>query len=179
MIVDVIVCVLVADLLTGIIHWAEDTYGLPTWPLLGKSVIEPNILHHADPVHFTMFGVLYRNYQVFAISLAIGSIAMLFHCLTWQFALILLLSSWGNEVHAWTHKRPHWKIVRLMQEMKLLISPEQHAKHHRKPYDTNYCTLTNWLNPVLDAVRFWRAAEWLLSLVGVKVQRASELRGGY
>lgn len=176
---DVLACILIADFLTGIIHWTEDTYGLPTWPLLGREVIEPNIRHHESPAEFTMTSFVYRNYQVIGIAALALSILAGAGLLNWQVTLIAVLASMGNEVHAWTHKRPRWAIVRLMQEMKILISPEQHAKHHRRPYDTNYCTLTNWLNPVLDAARFWRAAEWSLSLVGVKVQRMSELRRGY
>jgi hypothetical protein len=62
--------------------------------------------------------------------------------------------------------------------MKLVLSPEQHARHHRRPFDNNYCTLTNWLNPILDATRFWRLLERILALMRVPVQRCSIARGG-
>lgn len=176
---DILLCILVADFLTGLIHWVEDTYGLPSWPLLGASVIEPNILHHENQLHFTMGSVLYRNYQVFAFGAAALAIVYVTGWLTWQLALTLCLASMGNEVHAWAHKRPKSRVVRLLQDMKLLICPEQHARHHRKPYDTNFCTLTNWLNPVLDALAFWRGLELLLWCAGIDPQRMSAARRGF
>ena len=39
---------LAADLVTGMVHWWEDRYGDPTWPVIGPLIVEPNIRHHAD-----------------------------------------------------------------------------------------------------------------------------------
>lgn len=176
---EILACILIADFLTGVVHWIEDTYGVPSWPLLGASIIEPNILHHKDQVDFTKGGMLYRNYQVWGFVAASIAIVYLTGWLTWQVTLTAVVASMGNEIHAWAHKRPRSRIIRLMQEMKLVCSPEQHAKHHRPPYDTNFCTVTNWLNPVLDAVCFWRGLEWTLDKVGFRVQRMSVARRGY
>lgn len=38
-----------ADFITGVIHWWEDTYGNPNWPIVGKYVVEPNLVHHKHP----------------------------------------------------------------------------------------------------------------------------------
>jgi ubiquitin-conjugating enzyme E2 variant len=97
----------------------------------------------------------------------------------WHVVGTLAFISMGNEVHAWSHKRPRSTIVRVLQDMKLLLSPEQHARHHRAPYDVCFCTLTNWLNPVLDALRFWRALEWCIALVGIRPARITSARRGY
>lgn len=176
---DILACILIADFITGLIHWIEDTYGVPTWPLLGEAVIEPNILHHSHPIAFTMGSVLYRNYQVFALGAAAVIVCYAAGWLTWQVCLTITLASMGNEIHAWAHKRPRWRVLRLLQDMKLVVSPEQHAKHHRPPYNTNFCTITNWLNPLLDAVRFWWCLESGLAVVGVTPARMTEARRGY
>lgn len=42
----------VAELLTGIIHWLEDRYGNPDWPIIGPHVIAPNVYHHKSPFAF-------------------------------------------------------------------------------------------------------------------------------
>lgn len=42
-----------ADFVTGVFHWWEDRYGNPAWPVIGKLVVEPNILHHARNEKFT------------------------------------------------------------------------------------------------------------------------------
>lgn len=44
---------LLADFVTGVFHWWEDRYGNPAWPVIGKLVVEPNILHHARNEKFT------------------------------------------------------------------------------------------------------------------------------
>ena len=37
-----------ADLMSGVVHWLEDTYGNPNWKFLGlgKHVVVPNLVHH-------------------------------------------------------------------------------------------------------------------------------------
>jgi ubiquitin-conjugating enzyme E2 variant len=178
-VIEILACVLVADFITGLIHWFEDTYAIPFWQPVDDLIVHPNILHHADPLHFTMGSVLYRNYHTFALAGLVMLIAWPLGYLTWQFALIAVLASMGNEIHAWSHKRPSNTLIRLLQDMKLLISPEQHAKHHRKPYDKCYCTITNWVNPILDGIQFWRALEFCIGLIGIKTKRLSPERSGF
>lgn len=177
--IEVLACILIADFITGLIHFLEDTYLVPFWRPFDNLVTHPNILHHADPMNFTMGDIWHRNYHLFILAAVVSGIAYLLDCLTWQFGLTAFLASMGNEVHAWSHKRPQSTLIRLLQDMKLLISPEQHVKHHRKPYDKCYCTLTNWVNPILDCIQFWRAVELCIGLVGIKPKRLSAERSGY
>jgi hypothetical protein len=51
--------------------------------------------------------------------------------------------------------------------------------HHKRPYGVRYCTTTNYLNPLLDAIGFWRGLEWLIERLGATVQRATQARGGF
>lgn len=176
---QVIGCILLADFITGLIHFLEDSYAVPFYKPFDDLVTHPNILHHSDPMHFTMGHVWHRNYPTFLLGAMALVIAYPLGFLTWQLALVVIVASLGNEIHAWSHKRPNNTLIRLLQEMKILISPEQHAKHHRKPYDKCYCTVTNWVNPILDGIRFWRFLEWCLALFGLHVKRGSEARGGY
>ena len=44
-IVELIGAVLVADFLSGLFHWLEDAYGREDWPITGRLVTKPNILH--------------------------------------------------------------------------------------------------------------------------------------
>ena len=46
---EVLVVVVLADFVSGFVHWAEDSWGSPSTPFIGKSVIEPNLRHHARP----------------------------------------------------------------------------------------------------------------------------------
>ena len=60
-----IVVVLIADFIVGAVHWWEDTYGDPKWPIIGPLIIKPNIDHHTQPLLFTRSNFWMRNYQPF------------------------------------------------------------------------------------------------------------------
>jgi plasmanylethanolamine desaturase len=177
LIVEILICVLIADFLTGLIHWWEDTYGLPSWPILGKLVIEPNIQHHLDPTFMVRMGsMVSRNWQTVALAIAGGFVLYLNGLLSWQAGLILGLSSIGNEVHAWSHSKKNNFLVRLLQDMCLIQTPNHHSKHHKPPYSARFCTLTNWVNPVLDRIHFWGTIEFSLGCFGIRPNRLSPQR---
>lgn len=173
-------CVMVADFITGLIHWFEDTYITPDWPILGKRVGEPNLLHHEHPGWIGYMSTLIsRNYQTVVPAVLVCSLIVFWHGWVWPILFILLLASLGNEVHTWNHrsKNPIW--IKFLQDTAIIQTPHQHAKHHRKPYTVCYCTLTNILNPILDYTRFWRAIEWVIRVTtGVKPVRGSQARRG-
>jgi hypothetical protein len=66
-----------------------------------------------------------------------------------------------------------------LQRVGLLQSRRHHAEHHKNPYSVKFCTTTDWLNPILDAVRFWRALEKGLHFCGVPVKRCTAYRKGF
>lgn len=178
---ELLLCLLIADFLTGLLHWIEDTYGLPSWPLLGQHVIEPNIRHHEQPgLIGTMSTIVSRNYQTMIPALLATVVFVLcFGRIGYDLALIGLLAGLGNEVHTWCHRsqNPGWIVF--LQNCGLVQSPRQHAKHHRKPFTSHYCTLTNFTNEVLEATRFWRGLEWLVEqTLGVSPKRMSAARRG-
>lgn len=176
----ILLCILAADFITGLIHWVEDTYGLPSWPILGRLVIEPNIEHHLAPSKMCESPVWLRNYQSVVPALVIGvPVFCVLGKNSGPVLLTLLLASFGNEVHSWAHSKhsnPWW--IRFLQDSALILTPEHHAKHHKKPYDRHFCTLTNFTNAVLDLIRFWKVLEVCLSFVGIKPKRLSQERMG-
>ena len=178
MAVQVLVCVLVADFISGVGHWFEDTYGLPTWPLIGKSVIEPNIEHHRNPNWMvTMGSVIGRNYQLMGVASIVCCVACVAGVLSWQASLTAFLVGMSNEVHAWHHGAGRHPFVQLLRDMAIVQTPQHHAKHHQPPYDGRFCVLTNLVNPVLDRLRFWRVIEWLIGwLAGVHPKRMTAER---
>src|SRR3546814_11530435 len=64
---------LVADFLSGIIHWIEDRVLWVGMPLISKSVVEPNRLHHRDPDAFLAQSIVARNSTAWA---AVAAIAL-------------------------------------------------------------------------------------------------------
>jgi hypothetical protein len=74
---SIIAGILLADFVTGVVHWLEDRFGSEAWPLLGPLVIAPNRLHNREPLAFTRAGFLSRNSTAAAGALAIGAAALL------------------------------------------------------------------------------------------------------
>jgi ubiquitin-conjugating enzyme E2 variant len=152
----------VADFLSGVVHWIEDRYGDPAWPVIGRHVIEPNILHHRDQMAFTAGGYWQRNWTTLVPAAAAAGMAWLAGSAF--LAVTFLMLSQANEIHAWAHQRCV-RPIRGLQLIGIFQSPEQHADHHRRPFDRNYCTMSDWLNPLLSRAGFWPALELLVARV--------------
>ena len=73
----------------------------------------------------------------------------------------------ANEIHKWNHlparKRP--RFIAALHSLRLLQTPQHHIKHHVAGKDTHYCVITNVVNPVVDAVRFWRILEKAIAVL--------------
>ena len=169
MLPGVIIALLLADLMTGVIHWWEDTYGNPNWRLIGKLVIEPNIIHHQDPLLVTRGSFWDRNCQ----TMSTASVVMLFSVWfggPWWLKLAIFIAGFGAEIHVWSHnarRDNHW-VVNLLHDMCLIQTPRHHGLHHHSPFSTHYCAVTNILNPILELVKFWAAMEFCLACIGIK-----------
>lgn len=177
---QVIMCVLVADFMTGLVHWVEDTYGVPSWPIIGKLVIEDNIEHHRRPNLIGKMGTFFsRNLQPTILGLITISIFLAFGVFCWQILLVSFLAAMGNEVHAWNHRRNNHWLIGSLQRSGLIQSRHQHNLHHKPPYDKYYCTLTGVTNEILEMLNFWRRLEWVISIFGIHHKRQSPERSGY
>jgi ubiquitin-conjugating enzyme E2 variant len=156
--------VLVADLVSGVVHWLEDAYGREDMPFIGPRVIEPNIRHHYSPLDFTKACYLKRNGPIFAIAAITG---LIFASAGWlnPFTITLLLvGSQANETHRWAHMPSSAVpvVVRTLQKSGLLLSQRHHSKHHRPPFSERYCTVTNLVNPIADGLKLFVIIEQLI-----------------
>lgn len=169
-------CIITADFLSGLGHWFEQTYLSPGRnKILDEFVTLPNIDHHRNPKAILKGTYWATNRVVIVITLAVSLVLFLLGVDFWQPYFTLALISQFNQVHKWAHgyaPRP----VRWLQSIGILQSPSEHHLHHKRPYSTHYCTLTNFLNPVLDKIRFWRILE---RIVPLEIKRGSPERDGY
>lgn len=146
---------LFADLIGGILHYVEDRQFLPAF--LDRHVGIPNRLHHLDPQGVTRDpNLLRRNNTTIAAVIPVIVLVYLVSGLT----VFLVAAAGGGvmsyEVHRWAHAprlAPSW--ARVLQETGLFQSAKHHAVHHRPPHDRYFCILSDWLNPLLDALGFW------------------------
>jgi len=158
---------LIVDFASGVVHWFEDQYGsmrMPRWVV--KYIVKPNRLHHIYPravVHCPRWISVAQG-----VGPGIVFLPFLFVFLGWRLSLFaLLLAALPNFVHKWNHQRDSERptVVKLLQRLYLLQSPRHHHGHHVGRTDVAYCVVTPFLNPILDAVGFWRRLESLIRLV--------------
>jgi len=164
---QVIAVWLVTDFLSGVFHWLEDAYGHPSWPIVGRHVTKPNILHHYAPRAFVTNSWWRSSRLLLAICVVITAVTLALGVFNWMVALSMFLGLNANQVHKWSHqsRRENGAVVQWLQRVHLIQSPSHHHRHHVHGKDSHYCVLTDFLNPVLDGVHFWRGLERLLFLV--------------
>ena len=163
---------LVADLFSGLFHWWEDRYGDPSWPIVGKYIVQPNVRHHEEQTAFLAGDVWTRNWTTMLPCLAAGFVcyATEQHFLQIVFGML----AFSNEVHAWSHQKCS-RPIRGLQMFGLLHSPEQHAEHHKRPFDRRYCVMTDWTNQYLEVIDFWGTLEEGVFLVtGIEPRKERE-----
>ncbi len=172
--------VMLADFVAGVIHWLEDAYGSPDTPVIGPLVIRPNIVHHHLPRFFTKLSWWQSSRDLLLLSAALVGVAWWFDFLTWHIWLFAFVSANANQVHKWSHqtRKENGRIVSFFQDIGVLLTPKQHALHHSDPKNTFYCPVTNLVNPLLERIRFWNHAEWLIErATGISHRKDTSNRG--
>jgi len=170
-VLEIILTVLFADFVSGFIHWFEDAYGHENWPITGRLITKPNILHHHDPRHFTRNNWLRSSWDLICLGGIILAVSWACGLLTWQVWLFVILGSNANQFHKWAHRTAaeNGIIINFLHRIRLLQTPRHHARHHTNPKESHYCVLTNFLNPILDRIGLWQELEWIIwKLFGVR-----------
>jgi ubiquitin-conjugating enzyme E2 variant len=164
---------LIADLVGGVLHWLEDRIAREAIPWLGRVIVAPNRRHHREPMAFLAGTVLDRNLSTWGVT----AICTLLWLLMFGPSIVLLAAAIGaalsSTVHTLAHGGAKTRWINVLQQVGLIQSPAHHAGHHRPPSDRRYCVLTNWLNPVLDALGLWARLEASLLLLGVATDPAA------
>ncbi len=156
---------LLADLLSGVLHWIEGRFGpgRQHWPVLGRLIFTPNLIHHAAPTEFLQAGFFDRNWTTWAAVAPIATVLLLvFGSQPWIWSAAIG-GMMANEIHAWAHRKtmaPGWALR--LQATGMLQSPRHHAVHHVPDHRRHYCIISDWLNPMLDHFEVWHQAERLL-----------------
>jgi ubiquitin-conjugating enzyme E2 variant len=155
-----------ADLASGLVHWTADTWGSESMPLVGRRLLRPFRVHHVNPDDFLTRRFVDANADVAAIVLPV--LAAMFgidrEAAAGHAALAFLLGFtgvglWTNQIHQWAHMPHPPRVVRWLQNCRLILSRQNHQRHHRPPHATDYCIATGWCNGVLNRADFFRRLE--------------------
>jgi len=162
------------DFISGFFHWAGDSLGSETMPILGAHFVKPFRFHHVDQKDITRHDFVETNGNNCIISiLPLLHVAIFMPRTPGVFfyygALVfsVALFTFGtNQFHKWAHcdlEQLH-PIVRGLQRTGLILSPEHHKTHHTAPFETYYCITHGMLNPLLARAKFFRHAEKIVAL---------------
>lgn len=161
-VMQVLLVILAVDFGSGLLHWMEDSYGQPDWPITGELITKPNLLHHKSPAAFTTKTWLQSADVLLVMAAAAVGLAGLIGAMTWQFLMFVAIGVNANQIHKWNHigRKRRGTVVVTLQKLGVLQTGKHHGKHHTGAKDSHYCLITNIVNPVLDRLRFWRGLEW-------------------
>lgn len=166
---------LLADFMSGFVHWMADRYGSVDMPVLGRAFVFPFREHHVDPKGITRHDFIETNGNNCIVSLPF--VVLAYFCLPHQASQTGWLFTAGlinylcvfvfltNQFHKWAHTTnpPAW--IAKLQDWHVILPRDHHKVHHTSPYETNYCITTGWLNAPLEKIRFFEGMEklvWLL-----------------
>jgi plasmanylethanolamine desaturase len=162
-----------ADLVSGVVHWAGDRLLTVDTPVFGPHFVRPFREHHDDPRALTRHGFLETNGNNAVVSLSgLGGAWLLpieSGASSWFGAALLVATmtalSWTNQLHKWAHAERPPRLVVLLQRARLILHPAHHDVHHGAPHDRHYCITTGWLNRPLTTLRFFPGLEWVAERV--------------
>ncbi|WP_396164647.1 fatty acid desaturase CarF family protein [Corynebacterium sp.] len=157
-----------ADLTSGILHWAFDTWFDENNPATRRMVLIVRE-HHVYPQKIFNYG-LGQEFGVmswFGLPGFLPSIICLTVTRGKGNATPLLLGgvtysalvSCSLELHKIGHRFQPGPIIRLLQKLHLVLTPRHHMKHHAKEHDSHYCLVNGWADDTLGRVGLFRLLE--------------------
>jgi ubiquitin-conjugating enzyme E2 variant len=163
-----VVGLLSADFTSGAVHWLLDRCFTEDTPVIGPILVRPFREHHVEPQRMVGHGMLELHGNTCLPVIATLACARALPADTSQTGWLLFeawlfcfaaTGMWTNQFHEWAHADTCSRPVRWLQRARLILSPEDHARHHSEGFRTHYCMTTGWLNPVLDRIDFFARLE--------------------
>jgi plasmanylethanolamine desaturase len=171
-----------ADFVSGVVHWAGDTWGTERTPVVGWRFVRPFRFHHAYPLDMLKSNFFSTNGDTVlgAMPLLLIPFALPVDSVWWLRIAVFVCSAgmfgmWTSQFHLWAHTKRPPLAVRVLQRCRLILSPRHHRRHHKSPFQANYCITTGWCDPLLTRIRFFPAMEWVVSKVtGLRPRPSSQ-----
>jgi len=157
---------LASDAMSGLLHWALDSFGSAQTPIVGRAFIRPFREHHADPEEMTRHDFVETHGASCFAALPFLGAACVLPLEAWPSivaqALLVFISLgalFTNQCHKWAHmdESATPAAVRWAQAKGLVLPREHHRLHHTPPFDSHFCMSCGWMNPALNALlKAWR-----------------------
>ena len=166
------------DFITGLVHWAADTYCEESTPVIGRSLVKPFRIHHVRPKEICEHGIVETigNTCILATPLLALALVLLITsevASVSAFALFTGVVTVGvtvatNLFHKWAHMDQPSRPIRALQQVRIILPPDHHQVHHTEPFQSSYSITNGWLNPLLNKIHFFRRLEGVLRRCGIR-----------
>lgn len=179
------VATFVADFVSGMLHWAFDTWFDENTTSVRRMVIMVRE-HHIYPQRIFRYGLKQEAGMLswFALPLAVplfglavlpdGPPTVERYALAAAGVIFTLEISFMLEFHKVGHRFQRGPVIRALQRLHLLLSPEHHMRHHAREHDTNYCLINGVADLTLGRLRVFRGLEHVVAMLTGKQPRSND-----
>ena len=171
------------DFISGLVHWAADTYGEERTPVIGRSLVRPFRVHHVRPSEICEHDIVETVGNTCILAAPLRALFILVTTygepsVLVSFAVFTAVVTVGvtvatNQFHKWAHQDERPRFIRALQRARIILHPEHHREHHTAPFETSYSITNGWLNPLLNRTGFFRRLEAALRVLGISPSRGA------
>ncbi|EME30642.1 small conjugating protein ligase [Galdieria sulphuraria] len=141
-----------ADFFSGLYHWFLDNYGNAKTPIIGKQCVAFQG-HHEHPWTITyrpfcnLLGTSCLISCPFFLLLLVMPLPHFIQTILTSFGFFVVFA---QQTHQWAHQtKPPSPWIETLQQMGVLLSIKAHGKHHKPPFNKNYCIVSGICNEIL------------------------------
>jgi len=172
-----------ADVASGLVHWATDTW-FDERVFFGRRIAIARE-HHTHPKNILGYSFLEHAtvgstpsalfIGPFAVITALSPTSGFTFGLMIVFLVISVCLLFGTSLHNLGHRRCSSVLLRWAQRFRLVMSPEHHSAHHCGDHTIRYCTVNGWADYPLDRLDVWRWLERRIERVTGAVPRRDDV----
>jgi ubiquitin-conjugating enzyme E2 variant len=130
LLLEIVAVVLLADFVSGLVHWWEDAYARVGDGPLGR-VARDNLRHHARPREFLANGYWASSWDLWLLGAAAVAACAWLGALSWHVLLFAVLVANANQIHKWAHMQAKELPlpVAWLQRTQVLQTTRHHSRH--------------------------------------------------